>query len=102
MTRICMMPYRACADSSLMLAQRGWTPRLSRPRRHLPRRPACRSTQQPQCPRRRDERVRGGQVPGHPLGGAEGGQRVGVLAAHRLEHPARGVKHRRRPGFSFR
>ena len=42
---------------------------------------------QQQCPHRRDEQVRCGQVPGQPLGGPERGQRVGVPAARQLERP---------------
>jgi hypothetical protein len=39
-------------------------------------------------PRDQDEVVRCGQVPGHPLGGPEGGQRVDVAVARHLEPPA--------------
>ena len=43
---------------------------------------------QQQCPCRREEHVRCGQASAQPLGGLEGGQRVGVTAARQLEHSA--------------
>ncbi len=43
--------------------------------------------QQP-CPHYRNEVVRRSEMPGQPLGGLEGGQRVGVPAARQLDEPA--------------
>ncbi len=40
------------------------------------------------CPRRRDDVVRCGDVPGQPFGGLVSGQRVGVSVPRRLEQPA--------------
>ena len=57
--------------------------------------------QQP-CPRRRDEVVRCGEMPGQPLGGPEGGQRVGVTAARQLEQPADVVDRQPRRGLGVR
>ena len=46
--------------------------------------------------------MRGGEVPGQPLGGREGSQRVGVPAAGQLEHSAGMVHHHARgPGVGF-
>ena len=75
-------PARACSARSV-------SPRRTR---------AC---SQP-CPRHRDEVVRRGEVPGQPLGGPEGGQRVGVTAARQLEQPADVVDRHRRRGLGFR
>ena len=45
--------------------------------------------------------MRCGEVPGQPLGGPEGGQRVGVTAARQLEQPADVVDRHRRRGLGF-
>ena len=52
-------------------------------------------------PRHDDEVVRCGKVPGQPLGGPQGGQRVGVMAADQLEQSAEVVDHQRLRGLGF-
>ena len=45
--------------------------------------------------------MRCGEAPGQPLGGLEGGQRVGVTAARQLEQPADVVDPQHRRGLGF-
>jgi hypothetical protein len=58
--------------------------------------------EQQQCPHRRGQGARRGQVPGQAFGGPERGQRVGIPAARQLELGADVVDRQRHRGIGFR
>jgi hypothetical protein len=49
----------------------------------------------------RDHQVRFGEAPGQPVGGLQGGQRVGVPAARQLQQPADRADNQPHCGISF-